>query len=81
MQYNCFLCHSLLDLLSVEIKKHITCSSLMVNLAQKLNRFTVKDYFDKLKKKKLLMLLVAMDNTERIYIVDGKGYRSSFFFL
>jgi hypothetical protein len=51
----------------------------MVILAQKLNRFIVKYYFDKLEE--LLMRYGIMDETERIYIVNEKGCRLSFFFL
>jgi hypothetical protein len=43
------LCHSLLDLLLEEIK-NIPSAGYMANLAQKLNRFIVKDSFDKFKK-------------------------------
>jgi hypothetical protein len=39
----------LLDLLLEEIKINISSGGYMTNLAQKLNRFIVKDYFDKLK--------------------------------
>jgi hypothetical protein len=43
----------------------------MANLAQELNRFIVKDYFDKLKE--LLMRLCIMDKPEQIFSADGKG--------
>jgi hypothetical protein len=45
----------------------------MASLAQKLNQFIVKDYFDKLKE--LLMRLDIMDKPEWIYNVDEKGCR------
>jgi hypothetical protein len=42
----------------------------VANLAKKLNRFIVKDYFNKLKE--LLVQLNIMDKPEWIYIVDEK---------
>jgi hypothetical protein len=51
----------------------------MASLAQKLNQFIVKDYFDKLKE--LLMRFDIIDKTERIYIVDEEGCKLSFLFF
>jgi hypothetical protein len=51
----------------------------MASLAQNLNRFIVKDLFDKLRE--LLQRLDTMDKPEQIYNVDEKGCRLSFFFL
>jgi hypothetical protein len=39
----------LLDLLLAEIKRNVPSAGYMANLAQKLNQFIVRDYFDKLK--------------------------------
>jgi hypothetical protein len=61
------------------IKRNVVPSAgYVTSPARKLNRFTVKDYFDKLKA--LLMQLDIMDKTERIYTVDEKGCKKSFFF-
>jgi hypothetical protein len=61
----------LLDLLLAEIKINIPSAGNMANLAQKLNRFIVKEYFVKLKE--LLMRLDIMDKPEWIYNVDERG--------
>jgi hypothetical protein len=54
-------------------KRNIPSAGYMGNLALKLNRFAIKDYFDELKE--LLMRLDIMDKPERIYNVDKRGYR------
>jgi hypothetical protein len=56
------------NLLLAEIKRNIPSAGNMANLAQKLNRFIVKDNFDKINE--LLMRLDIIDKPERIYIVD-----------
>jgi hypothetical protein len=52
-------------------KKKIPSAGYMANLAQILNRFIVKDYFDK--PKELLMRLDIMDKHERICNINDKG--------
>jgi hypothetical protein len=54
---------SLLDLLPAETKRNIPSAGYMADIAQKINRFNVKDYFQKLKE--LLTQLNIMDKTER----------------
>jgi hypothetical protein len=63
----------LLDLLLEDIKINIPSAGYMANLAQKLYRFIVKDYFHK--HKELLMQLDITDKPEEIYSADGKGCR------
>jgi hypothetical protein len=63
----------LLDLLLEERKINIPSAGYAFNLAQKLNRFIVKDYFDEFKE--LLMRLDIMDKPEQIDNTDGKGCR------
>jgi hypothetical protein len=73
MWYSWTLCHSLLDLLLEETKRNIPSAGYIVSLAQKLNRFILKDYFDKLKQ--LLMQLDITDKPEHIYSADGNRCR------
>jgi hypothetical protein len=75
MWFNWTLRQCLLDLLFADIKRNrpIPSAGNMASLAPKLNRFNVKNYFDKLRE--LLIKLDIMDKPERICSVDEKRCR------
>jgi hypothetical protein len=61
------------DLLLAEIKRDVPSADNMANLDQKVNRFIVEDYFDKIKE--LLMWSDIKNKPERICNANEKGCR------